>query len=132
MRTVTAAFIAALQEVAPAISIYVDYKRRYWDIETQSYVYESNWTTLPTEDVLDPGRLVYELDIKRSGDYKTPNLTLKLVNDINQWKSDNDTGKFKPDTISVVGYVAYLTKFRIRIGVELTDHSIETITYWIG
>lgn len=117
MKNVTDAFKAA-QASPSSISIRrVSYKRRYWQQSTQSYIWETNWTTLSESDVVSVSAITAKLDTEAVNEFKVSNLTVTLKNADRRWTPTNPFGRFGKDAASPLnGYEPFWTKFRIETG----------------
>ncbi len=117
MKNVTDAFKAA-QASPSSVSIRrVSYKRRYWQQSTQSYIWETNWTTLSEADVVSVSAITAKLDTEAVNEFKVSNLTVTLKNADRRWTPTNPFGRFGKDAASpLYGYEPFWTKFRIETG----------------
>ncbi len=117
MKNVTDAFKAA-QASPSSVSIRrVSYKRRYWQQSTQSYIWETNWTTLSEADVVSVSAITAKLDTEAVNEFKISNLTITLKNADRRWTPTNPFGRFGKDTTSpLFGYEPFWTKFRVETG----------------
>lgn len=117
MKNVTDAFKAA-QASPSSVSIRrVSYKRRYWQQSTQSFIWETNWTTLSEADVVSVSAITAKLDTEAVNEFKVSNLTVTLKNADRRWTPTNPFGRFGKDAASpLYGYEPFWTKFRIETG----------------
>lgn len=91
----------------------VAYRRRYWDIESQAFVYEPQWTVIPEKNIHDISKTKEELDAVRLNEFRTGSLTVRVYNGANEWLERADYGIFKKDATARLGYTAYRTMFKV-------------------
>ena len=100
MKTVTDAFLLAAKAPKTEIVRTVSYKRRYWDETTKTYKWESSWTELASSSIVNFSAINWQLDSEQLNIFKTSNLTIDVDNQENQWRFDNPSGMFSPDSTS--------------------------------
>lgn len=133
MKTVTDSFETAQRRPGPTGVRRVYYKRRYWDEGDRAYVWESSWTELPNDEVMNISSVNWQLDTEQLNEFKVSNVTLLLDNKGNKWRTDNPDGVFGPDDASpTYGYESHLMKFKVEAGFRLADGTEELVPVFSG
>jgi len=99
----------------------VAYRRRYWDIESQAFSYEPQWTVIPEKHIRDISKTKEELDAVRLNEFRTGSLTMRVYNGANEWLERADYGIFKKDATARLGYTAYRTMFKVAAVYQYSD-----------
>ncbi len=99
----------------------VRYKRRFWDIELQKYVLESNFTEVRSKDLrtISPSR--ESLDRKGINIFESGNVTIELENRDNKWNKNNPDGLLAPDSTARLGYKIKFMEMVVDLFYELAD-----------
>ena len=133
MKTVTDDFLTAQKRSDSKVVRVVEYKRRYWDAGESDFVWEDDWTELPSKYLSTVSPITWQLDNDILNEFKVSNVTLVLNNDLGYFNPQNNSGFFgKDDASPTYGYEPYWTKFRVRSGFILADNTEEVITLFTG
>ncbi len=132
MRTVSEAFKQEQRRESNIIIRTVQYKRRYWDQATNTYIWESSWTDVSESWISTISPINWQLDSERLNEFKVSNVAILLNNADGRFFFTNPFGFFGPDSASGNGYEPYWTKFRVRVGHLLPDDTEELVTIFTG
>ena len=133
MKTITADCLRVLKKPDHTVKRRVYFKRRFWSQSTRTFIWETNWTEMPADEIISITPILWQLDVDQPNEFKVSNVTIVARNDLNQWGADNSFGYFGQDDSSPVhGYEPYWTKFQVRAGFILEDGSEEILTLFSG
>lgn len=117
MKTVTSALQVVEANEVQKTAFRVYYKRRYWDVGTTAYIWETGWTEVPQDEIVNVDAPVHALDTLTQSQFQVSNTVFKFRNDKMQWKEGSHAdSKFKADGTSAFGYEPYLMKFKVTAG----------------
>jgi len=113
MITVSAGILERQQLATANVRRVVAYRRRYWDIDAQAFVYEADWQAVADSNIKSVSKTKEELDAVKLNEFRVGSLTVILYNAANEWQERKNYGRFAKDSAARLGYTAYRTLFKV-------------------
>ncbi len=93
------------------------YKKRLLTGAVETF--DASWTQIPDNEVNQFGTITRSFDRPNLNEVKTTNVSARVLNTDHRWKEGSG------DSIFDGGFIAYKTKFQIRMGFDILKHN-----YW--
>jgi len=121
MITLSEGILQAQKLSSTSVRRIVAYRRRYWDIGSQEFVHEPDWTVINEKAIRELGKTKEELDAVKLNEFRTGSLSIRLCNGANEWLERADYGVFLRDDNARLGYTAYRTMFKVSAVYQYAD-----------